>query len=135
MSGFTEQFKGRWIVNLFNLILRTAPTLWWADGHRVVPRGDGIEVMGHPSDGPEPVGAPTAHHEWQDCRAPARAEAKTSSASWCLGPEKGTSRESIDARDDVLGLTVTKVQSPGAPVSDWRLQKVRHQREETIFKC
>ena len=60
MSGFAEQFKGRWIVDLFNLILRTAPTLWWADGHRVVPRGDGIEVMGHPSDGPEPDGAPAA---------------------------------------------------------------------------
>ena len=48
MSGLAEQFEGRWIVDLFDLILRAAPTLWWADGHRVVPRGDGIEVMGHP---------------------------------------------------------------------------------------
>ncbi len=41
MSGLAEQFKGRWIVDLFDLALRGAPTLWWADGHRVVPRGTG----------------------------------------------------------------------------------------------
>ena len=41
MSGLAEQFKGCWIVNLFDLALRGAPTLWWADGHRVVPRGTG----------------------------------------------------------------------------------------------
>lgn len=41
VSGLTEQLEGRWIVDLLDLSLRGAPTLWWADGHRVVPRGTG----------------------------------------------------------------------------------------------
>ena len=41
MSGLAEQFKGCWIVNLFDLALRVTPTFRWADGHRVVPRGTG----------------------------------------------------------------------------------------------
>ena len=58
VSGLTEQLEGCWIVNLLDLAFRVTPTLRWADGHRVVPRGTGIEVVGHPSDEPRPVGAP-----------------------------------------------------------------------------
>ena len=58
VSGLAEQLKGRRVVDLDEFALANAPTLWWADGHRVVPRGTGIEVEGHPSDGPESAGAP-----------------------------------------------------------------------------
>ena len=58
MPRLSEQFKGCWIVNLFDLAFRVTPTLWWANGHRVVPRGTGFEVEGHPSDELVFVGAP-----------------------------------------------------------------------------
>ena len=58
VSGLTEQLEGCWIVNLLDLALRVTPTLRWADGHRVVPRGTGIEVVGHPSGKPRLPGAP-----------------------------------------------------------------------------
>ena len=50
MSGLAEQFKGCWIVNLFDLALRGAPTLWWANGHRVVPRGTGSRWRATPPE-------------------------------------------------------------------------------------
>ena len=58
VSGLAEQLEGCWIVNLFDLALRVTPTLRWADGHRVVPRGTGVEVEGHPSGGSKSTGAP-----------------------------------------------------------------------------
>tara|TARA_B100001057_G_scaffold280662_1_gene281077 strand:- start:295 stop:675 length:381 start_codon:yes stop_codon:yes gene_type:complete len=71
MPGLTEQFEGRWIVNLLDLAFRVTPTLWWANGHRVVPRGTGFEVEGHPSDGPKFVGAPDITARRRQIRASA----------------------------------------------------------------
>ncbi|MEC8688120.1 MAG: hypothetical protein VXX57_01385, partial [Cyanobacteriota bacterium] len=51
--------EGCGIVNLLDLAFRVTPTLRWADGHRVGPRGTGFVVVGHPSGGPRSDGAPT----------------------------------------------------------------------------
>ena len=77
MSGLTEQFKGCRIVNLLDLALRVTPTLWWADGHRVVPRGTGFEVVGHPSGEWESTGAPDTNPQGISVRASVRQGAET----------------------------------------------------------
>jgi hypothetical protein len=68
------------------LALRGAPTLWWADGHRVVPRGTGSRWWATP-----PVNR-TVH------RGPGhspKAEPGASSSQenpgyhWCFGPQRG----------------------------------------------
>ncbi len=63
MSGLSEQFEGRWIVDLLDLSLRGAPTLWWADGHRVVPRGTGSRWWDTPPEIHGITGAPGADQQ------------------------------------------------------------------------
>jgi len=58
VSGLAEQLEGRWIVDLLDLSLRFAPTLWWADGHRVVPRGTGSRWWDTPPEIHRTSGAP-----------------------------------------------------------------------------
>jgi len=41
MAGLAEQFEGGRVVHPVDLGFRRFPTLWWADGHRDVPRGTG----------------------------------------------------------------------------------------------
>ena len=48
VPGLAERFEGRRLVDLLDLALRVGPTLWWADGHRVVSRGTGSEMEDHP---------------------------------------------------------------------------------------
>ena len=89
VSGLAEQLEGCWIVNLLDLAFRVTPTLRWADGHRVVPRGTGFEVVGHPSDGPKPIGAPNKDPQEIRARASARQWAKPLACTEAGAPKRG----------------------------------------------
>ena len=89
VSGLTEQLEGCWIVNLLDLAFRVTPTLRWADGHRVVPRGTGFEVVGHPSEGPKPIGAPNTDSQGISIRASVRQRGRNPLLSLKLGPQRG----------------------------------------------
>ena len=89
VSGLAEQLEGCWIVNLFDLALRVTPTLRWADGHRVVPRGTGFEVVGHPSEGPKPIGAPNKDSQGIGVRASVLQRGRNPLPALKLGPQRG----------------------------------------------
>ena len=101
MPGLTEQFKGRWIVDLFDLALRGAPTLWWADGHRVVPRGTGSRWWATPPTNRRFIGAPgTAPLGVADPGASGFQKPKPLTLTGALGPKEGTAGGSIEAESD-----------------------------------
>ncbi len=89
VSGLSEQLEGRWIVDLLDLALRTVPTLWWADGHRVVPRGTGSRWWATPPAGRNPTGPRRIGPKGLTCRATTCVRGKPLSASWSFGPRKG----------------------------------------------
>ena len=68
VSGLTQDFwvGGNWVP--VNQNLGGFPTLWWADGHRVVPGGTGSRWRATPEASPE-VSGPRSYHQRKDDRS------------------------------------------------------------------
>ena len=127
MPGLAEQFKGRRVVDLDKFALASAPTLWWAFGHRVVPRGTGSRWRATPPANRTVHRGPGHSHKGRS-RAPVQAR-KNLTITGALGPKEGTAVWSIESREGLDPHRVTKVQSGGGPVCNWYLVCSWCQRE------
>lgn len=96
MAGLTEQFEGGRVVHPVDLGLRRFPTLWWADGHREVPRGTGsrwrstllVKRFDESRSRQWSHGRkPRARAMDAGPRKPAPTEAKTAFPDWRVGPQ------------------------------------------------